>query len=226
MCFFEPLLYLLIFFPVFLKREANEEKTTELHRNSSPGALNEIIEENNAGKSSTTALDENISQLKHPSNPVSRSKSFAFPAKSRAKETTGKNSHYPGGEERVSRSLSFSEKNKSKQQPTRPSPPTFFVTHLTTDESTNSEKVSEEASNDDVVMVKDTSSSQEGKTVAHSSIEFICCTVVASNVTNGQTIKLYILIAVDLVELEVPMNDTKHDSVLTTDSESESEKVR
>jgi hypothetical protein len=51
-------------------------------------------------------------------------------------------------------------------------------------------------------------------------------------VTSSKTVtlliilNLYILIIVDLAESETSQNDTKRDSFLTTDSESENEKAR
>ena len=155
----------------FLKHEANEEEspsTTETARNSSSDPLNEITEENVDEKPARHVVVEKTSEKEHPSKPVSRSKSFAPPGKARVKDSTARESRCSGGEERISRSFSFGAK-RNRQQPARPSPPTFFVTEMATEESTN-EIVSEEPSNDDVNKEKDISCSQEGK-------KSICCPV-------------------------------------------------
>ena len=101
-------------------------------------------------------------ELQRSSTSVARSKSFAGPRKDRSKKRDGENTS-DQKQERLSRSFSFS--GRKKNQPPRPSPPTFFVSEVEPEDSANPETVGEEQSKDDVVISESVSSSQEGNMV-------------------------------------------------------------
>ena len=96
-------------------------------------------------------------EMQRSSTSVARSRSFAERKKKDGENTSDQK------QERLSRSFSFG--GRKKNQPPRPSPPTFFVTEVEPEDSANPEIVGEEQNKNDIVISESISSSQEGNMV-------------------------------------------------------------